>query len=243
LHYAVVERWSREASPLHARDARVKILALLIYLVVLATTPHPSLWIAISYLLVLLFCVLLARLPLHGIMLRAGVVLPFTLTFAAVSLFAGDAQRALTLVEKSYLSALAALLLVSVTPLPSLLHGVESLGAPRFLVLIVQFLYRYLFVVMDQGRNMILAAHCRGYGAASSPRGERFRAAAGALAVLFARSHARSEGIYRAMLSRGFDGIIRPVSPHHLEWADIVFLLSAVAILAGIRTVGAHLFG
>jgi energy-coupling factor transporter transmembrane protein EcfT len=37
LHHVVLERWSRGASPLHRRDPRAKLAALLVFLVVLAT--------------------------------------------------------------------------------------------------------------------------------------------------------------------------------------------------------------
>ena len=53
----------------------------------------------------------------------------------------------------------------------------------------------------------------------------RFRAAAGALAVLFARSYARAGEIHRAMLARSFPGHFRPLVELHLHGADVAFLL------------------
>ena len=50
-----------------------------------------------------------ARVPLGGALARAGLVLPFTLIFAAASWVVGDAARGGILVMKTYLSALAAL--------------------------------------------------------------------------------------------------------------------------------------
>lgn len=239
MHYAVVERWSRGNSPLHHRDARAKILVLLVFLIALATLQVVPLLVLAAFTLLLVLAIVAARLPMAGVLIRAGVVLPFTLVFVVVTWLAGHPDRALSLLEKSYLSALAVLLLVSVTPLPSLLDGVESLGAPRFLVLVVQFLYRYLFVVSDQARNMVLAARCRGFGGPRSPRGDRFQAAAGALAVLFARAHGRSEGIYRAMLARGFDGIIRPVTPARFQLTDAVFVVMVFLSVLAIRAAAA----
>src|SRR5947207_15120546 len=122
MHHVVLERWSRGSSYLHARDARAKILALLVFLVAVATTPNRSFELAaLFYLLLLLAAAAAARLPLGGVLRRAAVVLPFSLTFAGFSWISGEPRRAALLVEKSYLSALAALLLVSSTPLPQLL--------------------------------------------------------------------------------------------------------------------------
>jgi cobalt/nickel transport system permease protein len=218
---------------LHQRDARVKILALLAFLVILATTPVAR-WISMGgYLVLLCFAVWIARLPLLPILLRASVVFPFSFTFAAVTLFSGSPERAISIPVKSFLSALAVLLVVATTPLPRILKALESLGAPRLALLVVQFLYRYLFVIFEQAQHMRLAAQCRG-GFAGARR-SRFQAAAGALSVLFGRSYERAEGIHQAMLSRGFDGHLRLLSSGRLEWWDFAFLTAAIAVSLIIR--------
>ena len=109
---------------------------------------------------------------------RAAVVLPFTLVFAIITILAGDLERAGLLLGKSYLSALAVLALVSTTPLPQLLRGLEMLGVPRFLLMVAQFLYRYLFVISEEAQHMRVAAASRRTAAQGSarspiPRGRR----------------------------------------------------------------------
>jgi cobalt/nickel transport system permease protein len=183
----------------------------------------------------LLVAVLLwARLPLLNALARAAVVLPFTLVFALITVLAGDPERAGLLLGKSYISALAVLALVSTTPLPHLLRGLEMLGVPRFLLMVAQFLYRYLFVISEEAQHMRVAAASR-RTRALAPRAERFRAAAGALAVLFARSYARAEAIHRAMVARGFQGRFRLLSILRFGWADALFLVAAAAVPAAIR--------
>ena len=54
------------------------------------------------------------------------------------------------------------LLVVSTTPLPVLLRGLEMTGAPRFLLMVAQFLYRYLFVISEEAQHMSKAAASRG---------------------------------------------------------------------------------
>jgi len=236
LHHAVVERWSRGQSVLHRRDPRVKILALVVFLVVLATTERALLTTGLCYLALLAGAILLARLPLGGVLLRSCLVLPFSGTFAVITVLSGDSHRALALLEKSYLSALAVLLLVGTTSLPGVLRGLESFGLPPFLLLVVQFLYRYLFVISEQAQHMRMAAACRAPVRHRIGRDRsRFRAAAGALAVLFARSYARADGINQSMLSRGFDGRFRTLSSPQLRWGDAAFLLVAAALPCGVR--------
>ena len=215
MHHVVLDRWSRGASAIHRRDARAKTIAVLVFLIALATTHRSFLAVGLCYFAILIAVIITARLPLLAALTRAAVVLPFTLVFAVISLAAGEPLAAMTLVGKSYLSALAVLVLLSTTPLPELLHGLEHLGVPRYLLMVVQFLYRYLFVISEEAQHM--------------------RAAAGALGVLFARSYAHAEGIHQAMLARGFQDHFRTLSRHAFRGADAIFLMVAVMLLAGAR--------
>ncbi|MEO8597870.1 MAG: energy-coupling factor transporter transmembrane component T [Candidatus Solibacter sp.] len=229
MHHVTLDQWSRGVSGLHQRDPRVKIAAVLVFLVVLATAHRMLPWLCLALFAVLCTVTLAARIPLAGALTRAGVVLPFSAVFAAVSWLAGDPQRGAALLMKSYLSAFAVLLLVSTTPLPLLLRGFEMTGAPRFLLMVAQFLYRYLFVISEEAQHMRKAAWSRGATAAGlAGNAQRFRAAAGALAVLFARSYARAGDIHRAMLSRSFPGYFRPLVELHLHREDVAFLFGGV---------------
>ena len=229
MHHVVLERWSRGASFLHARDARVKVLVLLTYLVALATTTPITPTAVAGYAALVAAASVAARLPLGGVALRAAAVLPFAGTFALFSVLAGDGARAVSLVSKSYLSAAAVLTLAGTTPLPKLVRGLESLGVPRFLTLVIQFLHRYLFVISEQAQHMRLAALARGGGRL------RLTHAAGAAATLFGRSYARAEGIHGAMLARGFHGRMELLAEARLGPADVLFLLAGVAAATALR--------
>lgn len=83
----------------------------------------------------------------------------------------------------------------------------EWLRVPRFLLQVIQFLYRYLMVLMEEANAMRQAGSARGRPSGMGKlRALRFRQAAAVAGVLFARSYARAEAIHRAMLSRGFEG-------------------------------------
>ena len=228
MHHVVLERWSRGSSFLHARDARVKVLVLLAYLVALTTTTPMTAAAGTCYAALVAAAIVAARLPLAGLALRAATVLPFAGAFALFSLLAGDESRALSLVSKSYLSAAAVLILAGTTPLPKLVRGLESMGVPRFLTLVIHFLYRYLFVVSEQAQHMRMAALARGGGL-------RLAHAAGAAATLFGRSYARAEGIHGAMLARGFVGRMELLAEARLGAADVLFLLGGAGLATVLR--------
>ncbi len=235
MHHVVVERWNRTTSPLHAIDARAKFGALLVFLIAVSTTPPPAQVAFAVYLVLLGAAAVVSRLPLVGLLERASLVLPFSATFAAMTWWSGNPVSALALLEKSFLSGLAALLLVGTTSLPQLVTALDSLGAPRTLLLVIQFLYRYLFVMSEQGQHMRLAARSR-QGLGRSGRA-RFHAAGGALGVLFARSSERADGIYRAMLARGFQGRFPLSAPPTFSMRDGVFLVFAALLCVATRVV------
>lgn len=232
MHHVVLERWSRGSSVLHACDARVKVVLLLGFLIALATTTRLSAAAAAPYVVSLAIGIAASGLPAGGLLGRAAVVLPVSVIFAVFSVMAGDSARAAALVLRSYLSAVAVLLVAGTTPLPQFLRALESLGVPSFLVLVVQFLYRYLFVISEQAQHMRQAAACR--GRQGGKRGG-FRAASGAVTVLFARSYDRAQGIHAAMLSRSFDGRMRLLEAPRARFSDALILLSGAALIAASR--------
>jgi cobalt/nickel transport system permease protein len=232
LQHIVLDRWARQTSAVHRFDPRAKLVALLALLVAVATADRRVPLFGCELLLFLMAGFAFARVPLGHAFSRAAIVLPFAAAFVAVMGLNGEAERGLLLAFKSYISALAVLLVVATTPAPCLLGGLESLGAPRFLLEVAQLLYRYLFLLSEEAQCMSRAAAARGIGAGVM---ERFRAAAGALAVLFARSYVRAEGIHRAMLARGFAGRLPAMKQSRFRGADALFLLVASAVPWGLR--------
>jgi cobalt/nickel transport system permease protein len=240
--HANVERWSRGTSPLHSVDARAKLGALLVFLTAIATTPERistsgrGPWIYGGYFALLLVAIAIARLPLSGMLGRAALVLPFSAVFALVTWWGGDARGARVLATKSFLSVLGALTLAASTPWVRVLDALATLHVPRPLILVIQFIGRYLFVVTDQAARMRMAAQSR-QGAAHYPIGgaRGLHAASGAVGVLFARSWERADGIYRAMLARGFTGRYPAPGRSAFQTRDAAFLSVSVAATVAIR--------
>jgi cobalt/nickel transport system permease protein len=231
LHHVVLETWTRRRSVLHARDARAKLLVLAGFLIALGTTRAMTGLAAACYGAFVLAGILLARLPAAELLLRATVVLPFTAAFALFALIEGQGGRAAAFLEKSYLSAAAVLVVAGSTRLPALLRGMESLGAPRLIAVIIQFVYRYLFVISEQAQHMRLAAASRG----RARRLPEFRSAAGAVSVLFARSYGRAEGIHSAMLARGFTGSLPALESSRFRVPDALLAAGGLALALAIR--------
>lgn len=243
MHLVLLDRWTELDSPLHRLDARSKIAGLGATVLFLLLS-RPDLGVKFAALAAFLLVLLaLSRVPAGYCLKRACLVLPFCL-FAVATALAGrwlpgsDPARwlspaaAAAIVVKAYLSALAVLLLVATTPLAALLAALEKLRVPGGFLVVVHFLYRYLFVLSEEIQHM---HHARESRAAGAGRRALFQAAAGSLAVLFARSHARAERVHRAMLSRGFNGLL-PLT-RRLQWQaqDSAFVGLSFAFLAVVQ--------
>jgi cobalt/nickel transport system permease protein len=233
LHRARIEIRSRGESALDRRHPAAKILATLALLIPIATLTTHDAAVCAAYFLIVFAAIAIARLPLLRMLRTAAAVLPFALCFAVISGLAGDPTRGGWLVIRAYLSALAALLLIATTPMPALMRGLEWLRLPRFLVEVMQILYRYLFVLSGEALTMRQALVARGGSIAAL----RFRQAAAAVGVLFSRSQSRAQAVHQAMLARGFEGRLPANDLPPFRYADAAFVFSAIVVAGGLRAV------
>jgi cobalt/nickel transport system permease protein len=133
---------------------------------------------------------------------------------------------------KATLGTVSAVLLGATTSFPSVLRGLEALRVPRLLVLIAAFMYRYLFVIVEEVGRMRAALAARAY----RPRTALEAAALGRMATaMFLRTYARGERVYRAMLARGYVGHVPQLVPLALRRADVAFVTLVLVALVPLR--------
>ena len=240
MKHAFIDQYSDLDSFVHRLDPRTKALAVLAFVLVVMATP-PTAWPAFALGTVLMAgLILLARLPLLYVLKRSAVVVPFVLMIALFLPFFEGGQVAgscnvgwwrvsvtyegllvlWNVVVKSWLSALGLILLSATTPFPRLLRGLERLGVPRVMVMILSFMYRYIFVLVDEAMRLGRARESRNLGGGLLWRA---RTLGNMLGTLFLRSYYRAERVYQAMLARGFDGEMRTLSELRFGRADLYF--------------------
>ena len=239
------------ASPIHRLDPRAKIIGLAGITVVGVSTPLHA-WPAYAACLVALAAIAaVARITPGVVWSRVRVILPLVVFVAAFVPFvrggpavevgplslseAGLATFALVTV-KATIGALSAVLLGATTSFPDILHGLERLRMPRLLTVIAAFMYRYVFVIVDESRRMRSALAARAY----RPRHLGQVAAIGRLVTaLFLRSYERGERVYLAMLARGYGGTMPRFAVLAFRRADTVFLAALLLTLIPLRVVAA----
>jgi cobalt/nickel transport system permease protein len=240
MKHAFIDQYSDLDSFVHQLDPRTKALVVLAFVLVVMATP-PTAWLAFALSTILIAgLILLARLPPLYVLKRSAVIAPFVLMIAlslpffeggqvAGSYNVGWWQVSVTyegllvlwnVVIKSWLSALSLILLSATTPFRRLLKGLERLGVPRVMVMILSFMYRYIFVLVDETMRLGRARESRNLGGGLLWRA---RTLGNMIGTLFLRSYERAERVYQAMLARGFDGEMRTLSELRFGRMDLYF--------------------
>ncbi len=244
MHFHPLDVYRPGDSLAHRLDPRTKLALTFLFLLTVALIPDRA-WLSFGLLEAWLLAIIgISRVGFRAVQRRSALALPFLLPALTLLLVrSGDGGgrvlhlpgipwpvyeaglwRFLSIVARSYLSIQAAVLLSTTTPFPDLLWAMRALKAPRLLVAISGFLYRYLFVLADEARRMLQAREARS-GALEGHRSGgsviwRAKVTGAMAGTLFLRAYERSERIWTAMVARGYDGEMRTLSIHALRAMD-----------------------
>ncbi len=260
MHVHFLDPYRALSSPIHALDGRVKFILAVAYILTVSLTPLGA-WPIYSLLLALVLSAeILSSLGIGYVWKRASLALPFilaalpvifttsgdplfTLELGSLRLVASAAGmgRFVNVALKSWLSVQAAIVLTSCTLFPDLLKAMRAVHVPRLLVAMFGLMWRYLFILVDEALRLMRARTARSgapvfrAGSRRAARGGtlvwRARVTGGMAGSLFLRAFERSERIYVAMLSRGYDGEVRSLDLAPLTAGSRLALAAGLALL------------
>jgi cobalt/nickel transport system permease protein len=240
-----MDDYSRQDTPVHRIDARAKVIATMAFIVAIMSFPRCEISALVPFLLYPLVLVRLGRIPFGYILKKIIVAAPFAIAIGIFNPFferetaviigpvaiSGGWLSFASIMIRFALTVGAALALVACTGMYPLCAGLERIGLPRVFVAQLLFLYRYLFVIADEGSRMKRSLELRSAGLAPVP----LRVYGSLVGHLLLRSLARSEKIYQAMIARGFDGEIKVIRKTAFRPADWAFLLGWAAFFVTAR--------
>jgi len=154
------------------------------------------------------------------------------------------AHLALTIVCKAMAVALLMEPMLATSSLPQTLQGFTDLGLPASLNQMILLCHRYIFVFQEEMSRMQRSMRVRGF----VPRTNipTLRTMGSGLGMLFIRSFERTERVYEAMLSRGYQGSFPAEVRQKITNMDLVkgvlFIMIAAILLAGDRLLPLILF-
>ena len=261
MHSDVFDRYHESESFIHRLDPRVKVSMTVAFILSNALLPDGA-WLAFGFSwLFLLFVNALANLGIGFTFKRSFVAVPFALVAITV-LFSIPGNplttfrfifwdltvtdmgflRFMSILVRSWLSVQMAILLVAVARFPDIVHALEHLRVPSILTTIIAFLYRYLFVLVDEVFRLLRAREARSAAEAGTRSGGsvvwRARVAGNMAGQLFLRCYERSDRVYNAMLARGYTGHLMTINPHELHRVDYLTTALALVVILGLQMIG-----
>jgi cobalt/nickel transport system permease protein len=120
------------------------------------------------------------------------------------------------------------------TPLTDLALSAEKLGVPKLMIEMTGLVYRFLFILLETMETMITAQQSRlGYaGVAAS-----YRSLGALSSTLFVQACRRSDEIYNALESRGYNGqisVLRHPFEKHTGGYPLIIAIHALLLAAAL---------
>jgi cobalt/nickel transport system permease protein len=256
MHIHFLDPYRPHDSLIHKLDPRIKLVLALTFILTNTLVPNGAWPVYILLFTIILSVEILSEVGVSYVLKRSTLAFPFVLAALplvltipgevifslpvgrwAISMTYPGLERFISIAFTSWISVQAAIVLAASTPFPELLVAMRAIGVPRLLVSIFGLMWRYLFVLVDEANRLMRARAARS-GYSKKTRGKsgggiawRARVTGGMAGNLFLRAIERSERIYMAMLSRGYDGEARSLPLARIQAAHWVTLFLSVTLL------------
>lgn len=223
LDFKQLDLLAMRGTAVHRLDPRAKVLTTLCFILSVVSFGRYEISALLPFLLFPAALVALGDLPGGYILRKILIVVPFALVIGIFNpLFDRQVIMQLgsldiwggwvscgSILLRALLTASAAIILVAVTGFPAICEALEKLGMPKVFAVQLLFLYRYIFVLTDEGVRTARARQLRTFGG----RGFGMRQFGSLVGHLLLRTWDRAERIHMAMLARGFAGTFHTTRP------------------------------
>ena len=230
-----LEEFAEGTSYFHKLDPRVKLVALLPYIFVIALMhdiKYPALALLISATMILITQInmkkLLSRLVVVNLfLLLLWLFLPFSYPgneAFRVGPFIATREGflfALSISLKANAIVLSTIAILGTSEVFSLAHALVHLKVPNKLVYLFFFFYRYISVLHDEYTTLRRAIRVRSFSPKTTVH--TYKTYAYLVGMLLVRSYDYSQRIYNAMLCRGFTGKFPIITHFHMHSRDYLF--------------------
>lgn len=224
---------SRADSPLHRLDPRAKVITTVIFILTVVSFPRYALSALIPFFIFPVVLIAVSGLPAGYLMKKVLMVLPLaaviavfnpvidrqTLFYIGPLAVSGGWVSFLSIVIRFFLTVTAAFVLIASCGFDAVCLALSKLGLPKPFVVQLMFLYRYIFVLAEESERMVSAAALR----SASSRNMKLGVFVPLSGHLLLRTLDRSQRIYLAMCSRGFDGRLRLIHTMKRGRREVIF--------------------
>lgn len=230
-----LEQLAAGDTALHRLDPRAKALTAFIFIVTVISFDRHELTALFPFFLFPAVLIGLGDLPAVYLMKKVALLCPFALSAA---LFAPLLDRAdlvqlgpygvsggwiscVSIVVRAVLTIGASFVLLALTGFPAITAALEKFGMPAVFTTQLLFVYRYIFVLTDEGGRVHRARDVRSLG----KKGLDLRTYGSLLGYLLLRTWRRAERVHGAMVARGFTGAFPTQKRSRFGPAEAFFVL------------------
>lgn len=241
-----IDRYAHIVSPIQQWDVRYKIACLGLLIFVLASVQ--SLPVAVMGLFLAALFLLITTLPLHFVWHGISFVLIFLLPFFLVMPFAypgegafkilglGFSWEGFRLAAIIFMKALAVVItsftIFGTSRFDVSMYAMQRLKAPKMIVQMLLFTYRYTFVFLEEMQRMYVSMKARGFVAKVD--GRTLTIMGHFVGTLIVRSFERTDRVYKAMLSKGYQGELHTMVEFKSGASDVIKGVVILVLAAGI---------
>jgi cobalt/nickel transport system permease protein len=247
LDFKRLDQLATGDTPLHRLDARAKVLVVLVFVLCVVSFSRYELSAMVPFFIFPIFLVTRGDLPIGYLLRKVGIVIPFALVVGIFNpLFdreimvdigtigiSGGWLSCASIIVRALLTVGTSLMLVAVTGFADICRALERLGMPQAFAVQLLFLYRYVFVLTEEGARASRARELRTFG----KRGKGFVPFGNIIGHLLLRTWQRAERIHMAMLARGFTGEFRTASQGSFGAREFVFVAGWATLFVTLRLV------
>ena len=238
MKHEFIDHHRSGTSLVHQADPRLKLIILITYIFSVVAIPEKYLR---SYLVLAVIPLTLSLLSgislwhyfqklskLYPMIFFITFILPFipdkgtpVLSFGWIHLYQTGLNNFLMINIKSILIIFMSIVLTTTTDFNLLLKALEKLRIPGIVIILLAFMYRYIFLLIDEDERNFFAYQSRHIRL--SLRG-KIKSLAKQIAVIFLRTFERGERVYLAMEARAFTGKIFTMGQLHWGVKDTIIL-------------------
>lgn len=232
-------------SVIHRIDPRAKVFAILLFIVTATSFPKYELAGLMPLFLYIVVMAELGRIPWKILLQYLAFASPFALLVGIFNPLideriivqvgnigiSGGWISFISIILKFLATTSAALMLIASTGYVSICNALGRMGMPRILVVQFLFIFRFIFILIDEASRMSRAYTLR----ATSDKGVVLHIWGSLAGHLLLRAYDRGQRLYTAMLARGFEGEIKSSKTSIWKDSDTLFIILSLAFFALIR--------
>ncbi|GBD88012.1 nickel transport protein NikQ [bacterium BMS3Abin03] len=236
---------SRGNSRIHRIDARIQLFVTVVFVLSVMSMSRYDIIALFPFFIYITAIIAIGGLPVISLIKKALLMSPFAIMIGIFNPFfdktpylnvyglniTGGWLSFISIILRFFLTVEAGLILISVTGMYRICKALRQLGLPEVFVTQILFLYRYLFVLIEEGTGMIRAKELRVF----NKRQNNLKLFGRMAGSLFLRTFNRAQRIYQAMVARGYKGEIKMLENSKINSVDIMYGIGWTMFFLAVR--------